>query len=140
MLAAEPATASAFALSKLCGEARKFVDYETSFVDACGGRALVKEVFSLAKDNVDGGCSVPLDAIADAIKVLCEQNGIVAEGAGACPVAAAMRGMCGTAKKIVCVVCGRCLDSEKLVHILSGQGVPPTKKNRELAVRKRSRS
>lgn len=128
IMGCEPATASPFALSKLCGEARKFVDWEPSFVDGCGGKALVKEVWKLAKDKVEGGCSVPLDAIADAIKVLCNQNGIIAEGAGACPVAAAMRGMCGTAKKIVCVVCGRGLDTDQLLHILSGKGVPSMNK------------
>lgn len=136
VLAAEPSTASPFALSKLCGEARKFMDWEPSFVDGCGGKALVKDIWNLAKDKVDGGCSVPLDAIADAIKVLAEQNGIIVEGAGACPVAAAMRGMCGTAKKIVCVVCGRWLDTDQLLHILSGRGVPSSKDSEVLAITK----
>ena len=43
-----------------------------------------------------------------------------AEGAGACPVAAALQGVAGAkAKKVVCVVSGGGLDKEKLVQILS---------------------
>ena len=53
----------------------------------------------VAKDVVQGGCAVPLQDVADAVRLLAERNRIVAEGAGACPVAAAMSGMCGHDKK-----------------------------------------
>lgn len=128
VIACEPATACPFAVSKKAGEARKFEDWQSSFVDGCGGKAVLDEVWSVAKDVLDGGCAVPLEPIAEAIKVLCERNRVVAEGAGACPVAAAMTGMCGDANKIVCVVSGGGLDTDKLVHILSGRGVPLPKK------------
>ena len=56
--------------------------------------------------------------------MLAEGNKIIAEGAGACPVAAALNGTFDkNVKKIVCVVCGGGIDSEKLVTILQG-GVP----------------
>ena len=52
--------------------------------------------------------------------VVVEGNRVVAEGAGACPVAAAMAGMCGPeARKIVCVVSGGGLDTKHLVSILN---------------------
>lgn len=127
VLSCEPDTASPFALSKAVGEARRFENWESSFVDGCGGKAVLEEVWAVAKDTLDGGLAVPLAPIAEAIKVLCERNRVVAEGAGACPVAAAMTGMCGDAKKIVCVVSGGGLDTDNLVHILSGHGVPPVK-------------
>ena len=48
----------------------------------------------------------------------------MAEGAGACPVAAALKGLCGSdVKKIVCVVCGGGIDNDNLSTILKG-GVP----------------
>ena len=43
-----------------------------------------------------------------------------AEGAGACPVAAALAGSVSGATKVVCVVSGGGLDRLKLVQILSG--------------------
>ena len=125
VLAAEPATAAPFALSKMRGKATPFEEYESSFVDGCGGKAVLEDVWRIAEHLMDGGCAVPLELIADAIRVLAERNRIVAEGAGACPVAAAMAGMCGSAKRIVCVVSGGGLDTDKLVHILQRRGVPP---------------
>ena len=126
VLAAEPKTAAPFAASKIEGKAIRAKDWRSSFVDGCGGKSVLEEVWHVAEKTVDGGCAVPLPAVAQAIKVLCERNKIVAEGAGACGVAAAMTGMCGSqAKKIVCVVSGGGLDTDKLVHILQGKGVPP---------------
>ena len=62
-----------------------------------------------------------MQEIAKAIRLLAEGNKIIAEGAGACPVAAALNDMCGKeAKKIVCVVCGGGIDSDKLATILQG--------------------
>ena len=48
-----------------------------------------------------------------------ERNKVVAEGAGACPLAAAMMGRAGKGK-VVCVVSGGGLDTAKLVQILAG--------------------
>ena len=54
--------------------------------------------------------------------MLAEGNKIIAEGAGACPVAAVLGGLCGNdAKKIVCVVCGGGIDNDKLTTILRGE-------------------
>ena len=54
--------------------------------------------------------------------MLAEGNKIIAEGAGACPVAAVISGLCGKdAKKIVCVVCGGGIDNDKLKSILRGE-------------------
>lgn len=123
VVSVEPATAAPFALSKKMGKACKFEDFSTTFVDGCGGKAVLEEIWDLAKDVVHDGYAVPLDAIANAVRVLAERNRIIAEGAGACPVAAAMEGMCGpSAKKIVCVVSGGGLDTSKLIRILQGEG------------------
>ena len=125
VLAAEPSTACPFALSKKAGRACRALDWKPSFVDGCGGKAVLPEVWELAREVVDGGLAVPLPEIASAIKMLAEDNRIIAEGAGAIAVAAALNGMCGNAKKIVCVVSGGGLDTASLVHILQGKGAPP---------------
>ena len=56
------------------------------------------------------------------IRVLAERNHVIAEGAGAVGVAAALAGKAG-AGRIVCVVSGGNIDSAKLAAILTG-GVP----------------
>jgi len=63
---------------------------------------------------------VSLDQTAAAIRLLIERNRVVAEGAGAASVAAALTGRAGSGK-IVCVISGGNIDSSKLVKILSGE-------------------
>lgn len=82
---------------------------------------MLEPIWPVASAVLDGGFAVELDDVADAIKLLVEKNRVVAEGAGACPVAAARSGMATGAKKIVCVVSGGGLDTDKLVAILSGK-------------------
>ena len=57
---------------------------------------------------------------AAAIRLLIERNRVVAEGAGAASVAAALTGRAGSGK-IVCVISGGNIDSSKLVKILNGE-------------------
>jgi threonine dehydratase len=54
--------------------------------------------------------------VAEAVRLLAERNRVIAEGAGASSVAAAMAGK-AQAKKIVCVVSGGNIDFEKLTKI-----------------------
>jgi threonine dehydratase len=56
--------------------------------------------------------------VASALRLLAERNRIVAEGAGACPVACALEGLAG-AGKVVCIVSGGNIDLSKLCHILT---------------------
>jgi threonine dehydratase len=68
---------------------------------------------------LDGSLVMPVAAVADAVRLLVERNRVVAEGAGATPVAAALSGKAGG--KVVCVVSGGNIDSAKLAKILLGQ-------------------
>ena len=107
------------------------MDYVPSFIDGCGGKALIPQMWPVVSRVLDGGLAVELDDVVTAIRTLCERNRIVAEGAGACPVAAAMRGLCldqeqlrqrkqeNRKTKVVCVVSGGGLDTDKLIQILS---------------------
>ena len=63
-----------------------------------------------------------LEEIASAIRLLAERNRVIAEGAGGAPVSAALSGRAG-AGKVVCIVSGGNIDTDKLVTILQG-GVP----------------
>ena len=54
------------------------------------------------------------------MKLLMERNRVIAEGAGACSVAAALAGQAGKSK-VVCVVSGGNIDAAKLITILGGE-------------------
>jgi len=58
-----------------------------------------------------------LDDVAAALRLMAERNRIIAEGAGACPVACALEGRAGGGK-IVCIVSGGNIDLSKLCDIL----------------------
>ena len=119
--AAEVSTAAPLAPSLAKGAPTEIAHTRT-FVDGIGGPRVFPEMFALAKELLDGALVSSLEEIAETIRVLVERNRIVAEGAGAASVAAAMAGRAG-AGKIVCVVSGGNIDSSTLAMILSG-GVP----------------
>ena len=95
------------------------IDYRPSFVDGIGGKGVLAEMWPLARRLLDGSLVVSLDAVAAAIRTLAERNRVVAEGAGAAPVAAALSGRAG-GRKVVCVVSGGNIDLSKLAVILQG--------------------
>jgi len=119
--ACEVETAAPLAASLAAGEPVE-IDHVASFVDGIGAPTVFEEMFTLARELVTGSIVVGLDEIAAAIRLLVERNRIVAEGAGAAPVAAALSGRAGSGR-IVCVVSGGNIDHEKLQVILGG-GTP----------------
>jgi threonine dehydratase len=98
------------------------IEYRPSFVDGIGGKGVLAEMWPLARRLLDGSLVVSLEAVAQAIRILAERSRVVAEGAGAAPVAAALSGRAGPGK-VVCVVSGGNIDLAKLAVILQG-GVP----------------
>ena len=98
------------------------VDFTPSFVDGIGGPRLEPEMWELSSELLQGSLLVDLDQVAAAVKLLAERSRIVAEGAGASSVAAALTGA-PEARKVVCVVSGGNLDISRLLTILDG-GVP----------------
>ena len=54
---------------------------------------------------------------------------MVAEGAGACSVAAALGGKVEPARRVVCVVSGGGIDGEQLCQALKGKVPNPANKN-----------
>jgi len=98
------------------------IDYRPSFVDGIGGKGILPEMWPLVRQVLAGSLVVSLEAVAGAIRMLAERNRVVAEGAGAAPVAAALAGRAGRGK-VVCVVSGGNIDLATLAVILQG-GVP----------------
>jgi threonine dehydratase len=88
-------------------------------VDGIGSKTLLPKMWPIAGKLLDGAFTASLDEIAGAIRMLMERNRVVAEGAGACPVAVALSGKAGSGR-IVCVVSGGNIDAAKLTQILTG--------------------
>jgi threonine dehydratase len=116
---AEVATAAPFSASLTAG-APTVIDYQPSWVDGIGAKAVFSQMFDRARTLVDGALVADLDSIASALRLLLTHNHIVAEGAGACPVACAFSGAAGTGK-IVCIISGGNIDLTKLARVLTGE-------------------
>jgi threonine dehydratase len=103
------------------GEPRE-IEYQTTFVDGAGAKALLPKMWALAKPLLDGAHVASLDETAAAIRLMAERARVIAEGAGALAPAAALSGRAGGGK-IVCIVSGGNIDFSKLTVILEG-GTP----------------
>ncbi len=118
VFASEVETAAPLAPSLAVGHPVK-VEYTASFVDGMGSSGLLAEMWPLVSRLVNGSIVLTLRQIADAIKLLIERSRVIAEGAGGSSVGAALTGKAGKGK-IVCVISGGNIDTEKLIKILSG--------------------
>jgi len=116
---AEVATAAPLAASLAAG-APVEIDYQPSWVDGIGAKAVFSQMFERARKLIDGAFVANLPSIANALRLLVQHNHIVAEGAGACPVACALSGY-ATSGKIVCIISGGNIDPAKLARILTGE-------------------
>jgi len=96
------------------------VDHKPTFIEGIGGKSVLAEMWPLVSSLLDGSLVVSLAEIVDSIRLLIMHNNVVAEGAGAAPVAAALSGKAGTGN-IVCVVSGGNIDTEKLIKIIHGE-------------------
>jgi threonine dehydratase len=92
--------------------------YTPSFVDGIGSKRVADEMWPLAFSLLDGSLVVSVQAVAEAVRLLVERARIVAEGAGAAALAAALTGRAGEGP-IVCVVSGGNIDASKLADILA---------------------
>lgn len=119
VMAVEPETAAPLAASWAAGGPTP-VDYQPTFIDGSGGKAVLDEMWPLARELLAGSVPVSVAAVAEAIRLMVERARIVAEGAGGLALAAARSGRV-EGRKIVCVVSGGNIDSSRLVAILQGQ-------------------
>jgi threonine dehydratase len=115
--AAEVATAAPLSVALSYGEVHT-IEYQPSFVDGIGSTMVFPRMWEYARGLIDGSLVQPEQAAKDAVRLLAERQRIIAEGAAACAVAAALSGE-AEAGKIVCIVSGGNLDFGVLSEILS---------------------
>lgn len=114
---AEPETAAPAALSFAMGSPQVFKDWKPSFVDGAGGQSLFPRMWERMKPVVDGYIVVSLDETKKAMRLMAEKTRVIAEGAGALSVAAALTGKAGQGP-IVAIVSGGNVDLRKFCEII----------------------
>ena len=118
VIACEPATGAPLTASLAAGEPTQ-VEYTASFVDGAGSKALLPAMWERARALVAGAVALPLADVAEAVRVLATRGHVVAEGAGALSLAAAVGGHAGEGR-VVCIVSGGNIDTDRLTAILAG--------------------
>lgn len=119
VFAAEVDTAPPFFRSLAAGRPVD-VDYTPSFVDGIGSGGLLREMWPLASEVLAGSLVATVADVAATVRLLVERARVVAEGAGATAVAAALSGRAGPGR-VVCVVSGGNIDPVTLATILEGR-------------------
>jgi threonine dehydratase len=119
LITAEAETGAPLAASLAAGSSQ-VVDYRPSFVDGIGSRSVFPQMLDRARALIDSALVATLAEVGSALALMAERNHVIAEGAGACPVACALSGRAGGGK-IVCVVSGGNIDSDKLCAVLKGE-------------------
>ncbi|HET6977731.1 MAG TPA: threonine/serine dehydratase [Pyrinomonadaceae bacterium] len=117
---AEVSTGAPLAASMAAGTPTT-IDYQPSWVDGIGARAVFPQMFERARSLIDGTLVADLDSIASSLRLLAQHNRIIAEGAGACPVACALSAT--LPGKIVCIISGGNIDPSKLATLLTGEKI-----------------
>lgn len=115
---AEPETAAPLARSFELQSAQLFKEWQPSFVDGAGGMSVLPRMWERMRAVVDGAIVVSLDETRRALRMIADQARVIAEGAGALSLAAALTGRAGRGP-IVAVVSGGNIDLEKLCDILA---------------------
>lgn len=95
------------------------VNHHPSFVDGIGSRMVFPAMFERARGLVEAAIVSSLAEVGAAMRLLAERAHVVAEGAGACSVAAALSGRAGRGR-IVCIVSGGNIDLDRFAGLLRG--------------------
>lgn len=114
---AEPETAAPAALSFATGSPQVFKDWKATFVDGAGGQSLFPRMWERIKPVVDGCIVVTLEETKRAMRMMAERIRVIAEGAGALPLAAALTGKAGRGP-IVAIVSGGNIDLQKFSELI----------------------
>jgi threonine dehydratase len=115
---AEPETAAPMARSLEAGAPQKFPQWQASFVDGAGGKSVFPRMWQRMRPIIEGSIVVSLDETRSAMRLLAEKARVIAEGAGALSVAAALTGRAGPGP-IVAVVSGGNIDLKTYCEILA---------------------
>jgi threonine dehydratase len=119
IIGVEPETAAPAALSFKQGSPQVFTEWKASFVDGAGGQSMFPRMWERMKPVVDDYIVVSLDETRKAMRLLAEKSRVIAEGAGALSVAAALTGKAGKGP-IVAVISGGNIDLAKFSELVAG--------------------
>jgi threonine dehydratase len=114
---AEPETAAPMAQSLAAGSPQAFKEWKASFVDGAGGQSVFPRMWQRMKPLVDGSIVVTLEETRRAMRLMAEKARVIAEGAGALPLAAALTGKAGRGP-IVAIVSGGNIDLAKFTELI----------------------
>ncbi|HXH90320.1 MAG TPA: pyridoxal-phosphate dependent enzyme [Thermoanaerobaculia bacterium] len=117
ILGAEPETAAPGARSFEKASAQQFEEWQPSFVDGAGGKSMFPRMWERMQGIVDGSIVVTLDETKRAMRMVAEKVRVIAEGAGALAVAAALSGKAGEGP-IVAVISGGNIDLKKFAELI----------------------
>lgn len=118
--AAEPATAAPLSASMKAGRASYFEGWQASFVDGAGGKSVIPSMWPLLQQWVNESIVVSLDDAARAMRVAAERIHVIAEGAAACAVAAALSPAIAARghRRVVAVVSGGNIDLNRFAALV----------------------
>lgn len=116
LFAAEPETAAPFDISLKNGRPSRFDAWQASFVDGAGGKTVLPSMWPLLHRELAGSIVVPLPAVAAAMKLIADRAHVIAEGAAACAVAAALTGR--ARGKVVAIVSGGNIDLPRFAQLV----------------------
>lgn len=105
------------------------IDVKPTFVDGIGGKMVIPEMWPMVQELIKDSLVCSEEEVIEAVKLLVENNKVVAEGAGACSVAAALKHAGKLGNKVVCVVSGGGLNTSHLVSILKGERIHSVKRS-----------
>lgn len=118
LLACEVQTGAPLAASLAAGTPVR-VDFTRSFISGMGAPFVFPDMWPLVSHLIDSSLVVTLPEVCEAIRLLAETKHVIAEGAGAVSVAAALHHL-GEAKRVACIVSGGNIDPKTLIKILEG--------------------
>ncbi len=116
VLGAEPETAAPGAKSFAAGSPQEFEQWQASFVDGAGGKSIFPRMWERLRDTVDGSVVVTLEEVKAAMRLVASKSRVIAEGAGALSVAAALKEQEGP---VVAVVSGGNIDLGKFCELIA---------------------
>ncbi len=118
--AVQPETGAAVTAALDAGEPRDAAGFRPSFVDGAGAKVVLPAMWERARPLLAGAYTVSLKETAAAVRLLAERARVIAEGAGALALAAALSGQV-PGRKLVCIVSGGNIDATRLAAILRGE-------------------
>ena len=120
--AAEVEGAAPFAAALAAGRPVQ-IHRRASFVDGIGSAAVLPAMWPLASSVLDGSIAVSLEQVQAAIRLLAARVRVVAEGAGAAALAAALTGRAGYGP-VAAVISGGNIDPGIFAAIVAEQPLP----------------